>query len=322
MWAALCVLVLCWFYIFPVYRLPSDKEIVNEVLRQGQVWKKNQSGIHLFRNLMQECCDPQKMFAVTKENSPLGKVIWYDGERYHSLTVDNDTYSLFVQETPLQAPLKRCAVVGNGGILRHSGCGRDIDAADFIFRCNLPPLTKEYTADVGTRTHLVTANPSIIEKRFQSLLWSRKAFVDRMKLYGPSYVYIPAFSMRLGTELSIRAYHTLADSGSSQTVLFANPDFLRSVGQLWKARGVHAKRLSTGLFMASLALALCEDVELYGFWPVSVDLQERPISHHYYDNIKPFSGFHAMPEEFLLLWHLHKSGTLRMHIGQCPGTAV
>lgn len=37
------------------------------------------------------------MFAVTKENSPLGKVLWYDGELYHSHTVNNDTYPLFVQ---------------------------------------------------------------------------------------------------------------------------------------------------------------------------------------------------------------------------------
>lgn len=38
------------------------------------------------------------------------------------------------QENPLQLPLKKCAVVGNGGILRHSKCGRDIDQADFIMR--------------------------------------------------------------------------------------------------------------------------------------------------------------------------------------------
>ncbi|XP_064175509.1 alpha-N-acetylneuraminide alpha-2,8-sialyltransferase [Anguilla rostrata] len=317
-WAALCVIVLCWLYIYPVYRLPSDKEIVNDVLHQGQVWKKNQTRIRLFRHLLKVCCNPRKMFAVTKENSPPGKVIWYDGELYHSRTVKNDTYALFVQEMPLQAPLKRCAVVGNGGVLKHSGCGRDIDGADFVLRCNLPPLSKEYTEDVGTRTHLVTANPSIIEKRFHNLLWSRKAFVDSMKAYGSSYVYMPAFTMKPGTGPSLRAYHALADAGSNQTVLFANPDFLRSVGQFWKGRGIHAKRLSTGLFMASLALGLCEDVELYGFWPFSVDLEERPISHHYYDNVLPYSGFHAMPEEFLQLWHLHKTGTLRMHIGQCP----
>lgn len=49
MWAALCVLVLCWFYIYPVYRFPRDKEIVEEVLRQGQVWQRNQTGIDLYR---------------------------------------------------------------------------------------------------------------------------------------------------------------------------------------------------------------------------------------------------------------------------------
>ena len=48
-WAALCVLVLCWLYIFPVYRLPSDKDIVEEVLGQGKVWTKNQTGIDMYR---------------------------------------------------------------------------------------------------------------------------------------------------------------------------------------------------------------------------------------------------------------------------------
>ncbi|XP_064877540.1 alpha-N-acetylneuraminide alpha-2,8-sialyltransferase isoform X2 [Oncorhynchus nerka] len=133
-WAVLCVLVLCWLYIFPVYRLRSDKEIVDEVLRQGQVWQRNQTDIDLFRKLLSECCDPRRMFAVTKQNSPMGKVLWYDGEFYHSHTVNNETYSLFVQETPLQRPLKKCSVVGNGGVLKHSGCGKYIDQADFVMR--------------------------------------------------------------------------------------------------------------------------------------------------------------------------------------------
>lgn len=49
MWAALCVLVLCWFYVFPGDRLPADKEIVEEVLRQGDAWHRNQTGIDLYR---------------------------------------------------------------------------------------------------------------------------------------------------------------------------------------------------------------------------------------------------------------------------------
>ncbi|XP_076860833.1 alpha-N-acetylneuraminide alpha-2,8-sialyltransferase [Brachyhypopomus gauderio] len=316
-WAALCVLVLCWFYVFPVYRMPSDKEIVEDVLRQGQSWKRNQTGIDLYRKLLADCCDPKRMFAITKENSPMGKVLWYDGEFYHYHTVNNKTFPFFVQDIPLKLPLKKCSVVGNGGVLKNSACGRDIDQADFVMRCNLPPLSKEYIDDVGTRTQLVTANPSIIEKSFQNLLWSRKAFVENMKAYGSSYIYMPAFSMKPGTEPSLRAYHALADSASNQTVIFANPDFLKNVGRFWKRRGVHGKRLSTGLFLVSLALGLCDEVTAYGFWPFATGLDERPVSHHYYDNVLPSSGFHAMPEEFLQLWHLHKSGTMRVRVGPC-----
>ncbi|XP_061523323.1 alpha-N-acetylneuraminide alpha-2,8-sialyltransferase [Phycodurus eques] len=317
-WAAVCVLVLCWFYVFPVYRVPRDEDIVEEVLRQqGHAWKRNQTGIDLYRKLLSDCCDPQRLFALTKENAPVGKVLWYDGELYHSHTVNNETHSLLVQADRLPLPLKKCAVVGNGGILRHSQCGRDIDQANFVMRCNLPPLSREYVEDVGTKTHLVTANPSIIEKRFQNLLWSRKPFVDSMKTYGSSFLYMPAFSMRPGTDPSLRASYALADSSSNLTMLFANPVFLRSVGQFWRARGVHARRLSTGLFIVSLALGVCDEVSVYGFWPFSSDLAERPISHHYYDNMPPFRWFHAMPEEFVQLWELHKSGTLRVNLGRC-----
>nr|XP_008505780.1 PREDICTED: alpha-N-acetylneuraminide alpha-2,8-sialyltransferase-like [Equus przewalskii] len=115
---------------------------------------------------MEDCCDPAHLFAMTKMNSPMGKSMWYDGEFLYSFTIDNSTYSLFPQATPFQLPLKKCAVVGNGGILKKSGCGRHIDEADFVMRCNLPPLSSEYTKDVGSKSHLVTANPSIIRQSY------------------------------------------------------------------------------------------------------------------------------------------------------------
>lgn len=37
------------------------------------------------------------MFVLTKENSPIGKVLWYDGELYHYHTVNNETYPVFIQ---------------------------------------------------------------------------------------------------------------------------------------------------------------------------------------------------------------------------------
>lgn len=164
--------------------------------------------------------------------------------------------------------------------------------------------------------------PLFLFNRFQNLLWSRKTFVDNMKIYNHSYIYMPAFSMKTGTEPSLRVYYTLSDVGANQTVLFANPNFLRSIGKFWKSRGIHAKRLSTGLFLVSAALGLCEEVAIYGFWPFSVNMREQPISHHYYDNVLPFSGFHAMPEEFLQLWYLHKIGALRMQLDPCEDPSL
>lgn len=163
---------------------------------------------------------------------------------------------------------------------------------------------------------------SLLFYRFQNLLWSRKAFVDSVKVYNHSYIYMPAFSMKTGTGPSLRVYYTLEDFGAKQAVLFANPNFLRDIGKFWKSKGIHAKRLSTGLFLVSAALGLCEEVTIYGFWPFSVDLHGKFISHHYYDNVLPDSGFHAMPEEFLQLWFLHKSGVLRMQLEQCEDPLV
>uniref|UniRef100_A0A2K6BN47 ST8 alpha-N-acetyl-neuraminide alpha-2,8-sialyltransferase 1 n=1 Tax=Macaca nemestrina TaxID=9545 RepID=A0A2K6BN47_MACNE len=46
--SALCVVVLCWLYIFPVYRLPNEKEIVQGVLQQGTAWRRNQTAARAF----------------------------------------------------------------------------------------------------------------------------------------------------------------------------------------------------------------------------------------------------------------------------------
>ncbi|XP_053318025.1 alpha-N-acetylneuraminide alpha-2,8-sialyltransferase [Spea bombifrons] len=316
--SALCALLLCWLYLNPGDRAPRAGDIVRDVRRLGpEGWRGNKTAAEAFRKLLQDCCDAGNLFSVTKVNTPVGESVWFDGEFLYSLTIDNTTHSLFPQDTPFKLPLKKCSVVGNGGILRGSGCGKQIDEADFVVRCNLPPLTSKYTKDVGSKTHLVTINPSIIDTRFQNLLWSRKAFVDSVKVYNSSYLYMPAFSMKHGTDPSLRVYYTLADFRTNHTVLFANPNFLRNVGKFWRSKGVRSKRLSTGLFMASAALSLCDEVTIYGFWPFQTDLNGKSISHHYYDDVLPLSGFHAMPEEFLQLWLLHKTGVLRIQLDRC-----
>ena len=129
---------------------------------------------------------------------------------------------------------------------------------------------------------------------------------------------MPAFSSSIGIKPSFWAAQTVADASANQTVLFAHPEFLRRVSAFWAARGVRVGRLSSGLFMLTLALSLCDQVDVYGFWPFSHGSDNKTLSHHYYDN-EPPNSYHAMPQEFLQLWQLHKSGVLRMQLGDCEG---
>ncbi|XP_061423894.1 alpha-2,8-sialyltransferase 8E [Lethenteron reissneri] len=282
-------------------------------------WEHNRSESDLLRLQLSRCCNAPGLLVASQRNVALGSRLRYEGEEKRTLQVGQELFNMLPPEMPYgKQQFRTCSVVGNGGILTGSGCGHHIDSADFVFRCNLPPLQEEFTQDVGSRTDLVTINPSIISDRFERLERRRRPFAEALEVYGNASLVLPAFYVGRNTELALRVRYTMEDLGLPRPVLFFHPAYLASVGAFWRARGVRARRLSSGLMVASAALELCREVHAYGFWPFGVGARGDSLAHHYYDDAKPRPGFHAMPAETVHLMHLHARGTLHLHTEPCP----
>ncbi|XP_070703287.1 alpha-2,8-sialyltransferase 8F-like [Pempheris klunzingeri] len=298
----------------------DTKEVIDKALkRYSKTWKKQEDNYQNFRSQLSGKCHGFDKAIITQANTPVGSKVVYDGEWKWPLQVTPEIFSTFAKEHPFpNKTWETCAVVGNGGILSDSGCGKMIDSAQFVIRCNLPPLKNGYEEHVGVKTGLVTANPSILLEKFGSLMERRRSFVESLRIYGNSLLLLPAFSFGRNTPVSLRAAYTIEDLQSPIRPVFFNPEYLQSLALFWRSQGLRAPRLSSGIMMVSLALELCDDVHLYGFWPFSIHPHGlHTLTNHYYDDRQAKSKFHAMPAEFDLLLRLHSQGVLRLHLGDC-----
>ncbi|NXV45309.1 SIA8E sialyltransferase, partial [Uria aalge] len=271
-----------------------------------------------YRSTLSRCCNAPAFLFTTQKNTPLGTKLKYEVDTSGIFHINQEIFKMFPKDMPYhRSQFKKCAVVGNGGILKNSKCGREIDSADFVFRCNLPPISEKYFTDVGVKTDVVTVNPSIITERFHKLEKWRKPFYDVLQVYENASVLLPAFYNTRNTDVSIRVKYVLDDFESQQAVYYFHPQYLINVSRYWLGQGVRAKRISTGLILVTAALELCEEVHLFGFWAFPMNPSGIFITHHYYDNVKPRPGFHAMPSEIFNFLHMHSKGILRVHTGTC-----
>ncbi|KAJ3600981.1 hypothetical protein NHX12_031954 [Muraenolepis orangiensis] len=294
--------------------------LIKKVLElYSQTWKKQQENSQKFRALLSSRCHGFTKAIVTQENTPVGAKLVYDGEKRKPLPVTPAIFHTFAKRNPLSNKTwDTCAVVGNGGILVNSTCGERIDSAQFVIRCNLPPVENGYVKDVGNKTDLVTANPSILLEKFGGLQERRRPFVESLRRYNDSLMLLPAFSYAHNTLVSLRALYTIEDFESPIKPVFLNPEYLQSLARFWRSQGLKSIRLSTGIIVASLALELCTDVHLYGFWPFDRHPDfHQPLTNHYYDNRMSKKTIHAMPAEFEQLLRLHGQGVLKIHLGEC-----
>ncbi|XP_034005934.1 alpha-2,8-sialyltransferase 8F-like [Trematomus bernacchii] len=286
-------------------------------------WKKQEDNCQKLRSQLRSECHGFDRAIITQANTPVGSKILFSLEGKKTLRVTPEIFSTFSKENLFQnKKWDTCAVVGNSGILSNSSCGEMIDSAQFVIRCNLPALGKGYEKDVGMKTDIVTANPSIIYKKYGDLERRRRPFVESLRIYGKSRLLLPAFTFARDVPRSLRAAYTAEDFESPMWPVFLNPDYRRNLTLFWRSRGQRKGALSTGFNMVSLALEHCANVHLYGFWPFSIHPFElNAVNNHYFDNNKVSWKLHAMPYEFNLWLQLHIQGVLRLHLGKCqPGT--
>ncbi|KAK6476988.1 alpha-2,8-sialyltransferase 8B-like [Huso huso] len=286
-------------------------------------WRFNKDlSISIRKNIL-KFLDAERDISVLKGNVQPGDIIHYVFDRERTMNISENLYRLLPSSPPLKKQhFKRCAIVGNSGILLNSGCGAEIDSHDFVIRCNLA-VVEEYSRDVGLRTGLVTMNPSVVQRAFEDLVseaW-REKLLKRLRGLSGSVLWIPAFMSKGGEDRVECVNDLILKHHLDVQTAFPSLRLLHAVRGYWLTNKVLIKRPTTGLLMYTLATRFCDEIHLYGFWPFPQDQDGNPVKYHYYDSLTyeytSQSSPHTMPLEFKTLSSLHQQGALKLHIGEC-----
>ncbi|XP_070535182.1 CMP-N-acetylneuraminate-poly-alpha-2,8-sialyltransferase-like [Ptychodera flava] len=299
------------------YKSPVTPSTIFKSIRRD--WKFNAKEARKLRDRLEKDCNTSEEFTVTQENVELNGTIPFDAETRESLNVSRDVYSRFPKEMPYKEKLfKNCSLVGNSGILLHSNCGKSIDSSDFVIRFNLARV-RNYSKDTGSKTNLVTCNPSILTANYSSVNNTTGAakLVSYMKReYGNATVYSAAFSYRRYAEPVFNAQDILEDANIK--LYYVHSNYIASVKRFFKReRKIKEQRTSSGLLLLAGALSFCQEIHLYGYWPFPNDPHGKRLNYHYFDKYSWMTKKHDMPLEFKLLVDFHNRGILRLHVGKC-----
>ncbi|XP_066275830.1 alpha-N-acetylgalactosaminide alpha-2,6-sialyltransferase 2-like isoform X2 [Branchiostoma lanceolatum] len=210
---------------------------------------------------------------------------------------------MFPGRTPDHAGCIRCAVVGNGGIMRGSGKGREIDAHDFVWRVNAA-ITEGFEDDVGRRTSFYVHSVK-----------SMKRSVSRAHRYGFSHPPRDKDTVYVSISKDRRDYVYLDAAISWKTIRSGENkthDWLNSSRGYGRFEGTYQP--SKGAYMLLTALHTCDVTNAYGF----ITADHRQYSDHYYE--KDFQKFvfytnHDFKMELKLWDRLDKAGLITLYRG-------
>ncbi|KAF7654680.1 hypothetical protein LDENG_00066610 [Lucifuga dentata] len=226
----------------------------------------------------------------------------------------------------------RCAVVGNGGILRNSAKGSEIDAHDYVFRTN-GAIIKGFEQDVGSRTTHYTFSTNTLMNSMRS--YAGLGYKGPPVSEETRYIFLPDHD-RDYLLMKAAATHTLIERGpernvhppsyfgkdvSAEKLKMYHPDFIRYLRNRFlranalKTRYKDIYRPSTGAVMLLAALHTCDQVSAYGFMTPDY----KNYSDHYYDKEFHPVGFfinHDLQLEMSLWQQLHHAGLIRLYTRQ------
>ncbi|XP_030833194.1 alpha-N-acetylgalactosaminide alpha-2,6-sialyltransferase 2-like [Strongylocentrotus purpuratus] len=185
-----------------------------------------------------------------------------------------------------------CAIIGNGGILKDSGKGAEIDAHDYVFRVNAA-LTKGFEKDVGKKTSfycftLITLHNTLALRHKTKFEIPKGDENLRYLFFADSdwtYTYLAAALSGKPLPKSTGKYHrgppAFPKQLTADNVKVIHPDFERYLKWSWvnsSAQHKDVHRPTTGAIMLLAALHTCDQVSIYGFAG-----SYSAYSEHYYD---------------------------------------
>ncbi|XP_032357747.1 alpha-N-acetylgalactosaminide alpha-2,6-sialyltransferase 2 [Etheostoma spectabile] len=229
----------------------------------------------------------------------------------------------------------RCAVVGNGGILKDSKNGKDIDGHHYVFRTN-GAIIEGFEQDVGSRTTHYTFSTNTLMNSMRS--YAGAGYKGPPMSEETRYVFLPDHD-RDYLLMKAAATHTRVERGpekgkdpakyfgqdvSAEKLKMYHPDFIRYLrnrflrSKALKTRYKDIYRPSTGAVMLLAALHTCDQVSAYGF--MTPDFKN--YSDHYYEKSYHPVGFfinHDLRMEMSLWQELHQAGLIRLYMHEEVG---